>query len=103
VLARQYVVDTAEDGAVALRKASGRHYDVILSDIDMPVMNGIEFSLRLSEVIPEVARRFVFYTASRQHMEECWRQGLRCLLKPASLAEVRRAVAEAADRDRFKP
>ena len=34
--------DTAENGAVGVEMASGSHYDVIFSDIQMPVMDGYE-------------------------------------------------------------
>jgi two-component system chemotaxis response regulator CheY len=37
-----YAVSEAEDGALGLKKASGEQFDLILSDINMPVMNGIE-------------------------------------------------------------
>ena len=36
------VVDTAENGQEAVAKASAKRYDVILMDIQMPVMNGYE-------------------------------------------------------------
>lgn len=36
------VVDTAENGKEAVAKASAKRYDVILMDIQMPVMNGYE-------------------------------------------------------------
>ena len=35
-------VDTASDGAMGLRAASSRDYDVILMDMSMPVMNGLD-------------------------------------------------------------
>jgi EAL domain-containing protein (putative c-di-GMP-specific phosphodiesterase class I) len=35
-------VDTAPDGRAALRHVDGQHYEVVLSDIDMPGMNGVE-------------------------------------------------------------
>ncbi len=34
--------ETAEDGAIGVEKATSSHYDVILSDIQMPVMDGYE-------------------------------------------------------------
>ena len=34
--------DEAEDGAVALRMLQGAKYDFVVSDINMPVMNGFE-------------------------------------------------------------
>jgi len=35
-------VDTATDGAEAVRAASARHYDLILMDLQMPQMDGLE-------------------------------------------------------------
>ncbi|HEY9165149.1 MAG TPA: sigma-54 dependent transcriptional regulator [Candidatus Kryptonia bacterium] len=37
-----YSVDTAGDGAVAINKIQAKHYDVILLDLKMPRINGIE-------------------------------------------------------------
>jgi two-component system sensor histidine kinase/response regulator len=34
-------VDTAQDGAEALQKVQGGHYDLVLMDIQMPVMDGL--------------------------------------------------------------
>ena len=34
--------ETAENGAIGVEMATGSHYDVILSDIQMPVMNGYD-------------------------------------------------------------
>lgn len=40
--ARQYEVDTALDGASALRLAAERHPDVIILDLGLPDMDGVE-------------------------------------------------------------
>jgi CheY-like chemotaxis protein len=44
------------------RIASGERYDVILCDVMMPSMTGIEFHERLSRELPEQAGRIVFLT-----------------------------------------
>lgn len=36
-------VDTAEDGLKALKLAGGNQYDLVISDVNMPNMNGIAF------------------------------------------------------------
>ena len=43
-------VTTATNGADALRIASEREFDVILSDISMPGMDGFEFLRRLRQI-----------------------------------------------------
>lgn len=35
-----YFVDTAEDGAQALKAVKTKQYDLVCTDLDMPVMNG---------------------------------------------------------------
>lgn len=42
-------VDEAEDGAVALQMLSAVRYDFIISDINMPVMNGFDLLKALKE------------------------------------------------------
>lgn len=39
----EFDVDSAEDGQTALDMVRGADYDVILSDIDMPRKNGVDF------------------------------------------------------------
>ncbi|WP_191906399.1 response regulator [Hymenobacter baengnokdamensis] len=48
-------VDEAEDGLVALQKLQAQLYDVVLMDIQMPGMSGIEVTQRL-RLMPEHAR-----------------------------------------------
>jgi two-component system NtrC family sensor kinase len=54
-------VDLAATGAAALALADDTHA-LVLSDIQMPVMNGLEFYRQLSAAKPALARRFVFLT-----------------------------------------
>ncbi|SHI48033.1 response regulator transcription factor [Pseudobutyrivibrio xylanivorans] len=46
------VVGTAENGYEALDMALERHPDVVLTDINMPFMNGLEFSKQLKAELP---------------------------------------------------
>jgi two-component system, chemotaxis family, chemotaxis protein CheY len=41
-----FTVEVAEDGIAALRKMDEKTYDLIISDIEMPNMNGLEFLKR---------------------------------------------------------
>ncbi|MBE1276160.1 MULTISPECIES: response regulator [Enterovibrio] len=47
-----YQVETANDGAEALSKAKSGDYDVIISDVNMPNMDGLEF-VRQVRAVPQ--------------------------------------------------
>jgi len=56
-------VETTASGREALdRVKAGEHYDVILSDLIMPVMSGMELHQALHDHDPLTARRMVFMT-----------------------------------------
>jgi signal transduction histidine kinase len=55
-------VDLAPNGAEALEAISRKHYDLIVSDIRMPVMSGPELYSRLKEMNHDAAKHFVFMT-----------------------------------------
>jgi two-component system response regulator HydG len=48
-----YNVDTAGDGLAAVDKFKTRHFDVILMDVVMPGLNGVEAFRRMKEIDPE--------------------------------------------------
>lgn len=49
----KYDVDLAEDGIKALEKVKTAEYDIILCDIKMPGMDGIEVLEKLGEITPD--------------------------------------------------
>lgn len=60
LLAARGVVETAPDGRVALDMTRRHFFDVIVSDIHMPRMNGLDFYKNAVENDPTVSPRFVF-------------------------------------------
>jgi signal transduction histidine kinase/CheY-like chemotaxis protein len=65
-------VDLAVNGSEALRYVVQNDYVLVVSDIRMPEMNGLEFYFHLRELRPELAERLVFVTghAGDKAMEE---------------------------------
>ncbi len=63
VLSRDSEVVVTTDASAALaRLLAGEWYDVVLCDVMMPDMDGIEFHRRLSASLPQEADRIVFIT-----------------------------------------
>ena len=63
LLANDFQVVTASSGDDALRcVTTGEPVDVVLSDITMPGMNGLEFALRAVEARPALRGRIVLMT-----------------------------------------
>ncbi len=62
-LSEEHDIESLTNAREALRRlAAGDRFDVILCDLMMPVMTGVEFYEALSRVDPEQARRIIFMT-----------------------------------------
>jgi PAS domain S-box-containing protein len=57
-----HIVEMATDGNKALELVKSARYNLILSDMKMPGMNGKEFYRRVREIAPSLTRRVVFIT-----------------------------------------
>jgi len=93
-----YEVDAAGNGEGGLKMAYDRKYAVIISDIDMPVMNGIEFYRRLIEKTPSIKQRILFITGDKNREADTLfkKTGVRYLLKPFKTIDLLKAVSEIA-------
>ena len=57
-------IGSAHNGALALEAVRARHFDVVVSDLDMPGMDGMEFMRRLS-ALPDAPAVIVISAQSR--------------------------------------
>lgn len=95
-----YSVDSAPNGQAALERIRARHPDVLVTDIQMPLMSGRELCQRIQEEIPE--REFlIFVVASRTEVEHReWSNSmsnLRFLEKPLSVRKLVAVIEEYAE------
>ena len=92
--------ETAENGAIAVEKAQTALYDLILMDMQMPVMDGIEATIRirasagLSSKAPIVA---MTANASDDDTRKCMEAGMDGFQsKPVNMEKLRKVIRNAA-------
>ncbi len=99
VLSADGTVETAENGKEALEKVKRQYYDFILSDVDMPVMSGIEFFEQACMHDPRIAERFLFLAdfadvRGSSKIDYLIKNGLRYLRKPVLVAELKKVIQD---------
>jgi two-component system NtrC family sensor kinase len=90
-----FAVDTVSDGQAARERLQVRGYDVVLSDLRMPGIDGAALHAWLAEAQPALAERLVFVTGDRLGTGAdalLAATGRPVLAKPFAPAEVRRVV-----------
>jgi PAS domain S-box-containing protein len=96
-LSDQHQVDVVDSAQAALSRLKRSRYDVILCDLRMPNMNGIELFLALQNEGNGDERRLVFFTGapiSEPTRSFLHRHGRICVAKPISEEQLERAVRE---------
>lgn len=94
------LIERAVNGEEALKKLGEKYFRAIITDVNMPVMDGIEFYKRAVETFPNVGERFIFFTASgdSEFLSFIEANGLRLIEKPSPIGEIRRVVREVVDK-----
>lgn len=91
-------VDSAHDGQGALLRLESCAYDVILSDLRMPHMDGVEFYRRLERDRPEIAHQVLFLSGHAPEYEDFLRDFRgRSVGKPVDLEDLQRLVRATLD------
>lgn len=92
-----YELDTALNGAEALKKLEQRPFDVVLTDTKMPVLDGQGFFTELERRYPGLRRRVAFVTGDVLQPDKrafLQRTGVPILEKPFELDRIRRVVRQ---------
>lgn len=97
-LAPMHEVTLAGSGAEALQLLQRESFDVVLCDVMMPGMTGMEFHTKVGEYDPELAKRFVFITGgpfTPQARERFFQSSNPYIQKPFSNSELMAAIETA--------
>jgi two-component system sensor histidine kinase EvgS len=92
-----YTCDVAGDGEEALKLVSKQRYAVILMDIQMPTMNGLEAALAIRKF--ETASKFddqtpIVAMTANPKKQQCFEAGMNdFMFKPISLEQIKETVA----------
>ncbi len=90
-----YEVETAKNGREALEKIAARSYDVILSDLRMPELDGVGLYRALEKQHSSLLRRLAFVSGTTEPPEYAsflQRTGATVLSKPFALTDVHQLV-----------
>jgi len=89
-------IETAMNGREGLQKIKEKYFDVIISDINMPVMDGIEFYYQASAYDSSTKERIMFLSGlpEPEQIDFLTENNLRYLRKPAPIKEIVKNVSE---------
>ncbi len=94
-------VEVAQNGQDALDKVAVGHYDLVLMDIMMPVMDGMEATRRLRETYDPQKLPILALSANitSDYLSSCQRAGMNeCLIKPIRYFELQHVLSRYARR-----
>ena len=95
ILGEDYVVFMAESGMEALKKLRNEEIDMVLLDIDMPKMNGIETFERMKEFAADIPVIFLTASGLEDDVVSAIKLGaVNYLVKPFEPQELLRRVAQ---------
>ena len=86
-----YAVDTASNGIAALEKVQGGRYDLIMTDLHMPKMDGAGLYRELAKLQTPPPQKIIFLTGTAGTSEAhrlVQETGLPMLRKPFNLVEL---------------
>jgi CheY-like chemotaxis protein len=94
-------IDIADNGEIGLEFLAKKKYDVILMDIEMPVLNGIEATKKILEIYSDDRPVIIAVTASilSGYKEICIQAGMDDYMeKPFSAEQLKRMFEKWADK-----
>ena len=90
-----YEVQTSPDGFSALEAMNGHEFDLIITDLGMPGMSGLELAANVHQTNPELPIAMITGWGIQLNDAEIQQKGIKSITaKPFRISEMRRVVEE---------
>lgn len=102
ILEQEGIVEYASNGEEALNILDEDYCAAIITDVDMPVMNGIEFYNRAVQMYPNIGERFLFLvedSETNRYLPFFRKNNLRYYVKTPRMNMIREAVINILNRE----
>ena len=97
-----YHIEQAEDGSAALVKAQNYQPDILITDVRMPIMDGIQLAHKIRELYPECKIIFMSGYSDKEYLKSAIKlKAIEYVEKPIDISElydsIKKAVNECLD------
>ena len=91
LLNREGDIDIATNGKEAFEMIGKKYYKLIISDINMPIMDGIAFYEEASKIFPNIYNRFLFISGNMSPSKQDYfrNQKIQFLAKPMPIKDLK--------------
>lgn len=96
------MIETVSDGMEGLSRIKKKRFDLIISDVHMPGMSGIEMYMEAKKSDPEINDRLLFFSATcnPEVINFFKKENLVYISKPSPVTKIRGMVREIINKDR---
>ena len=86
----------ARDGQEGIMKIRQKHFDLVVSDVEMPQMDGIEMYKQALDIDPSMNRKFLFFTGTdnREYLDIIKAFQIEMLAKPSPVKQISLKLVE---------
>lgn len=100
----EYEVVTVSNGVEAVRHLEDGRFDLVITDVRMPRMNGVELTRAIGEMYPDTEVIWMTaYGCQKTVIQSMELRVRRCLDKPIEIAEIRQVVREVLEAGTRRP
>jgi len=84
-------IDIVRNGREGLQALKEKNYDLIISSVEMPLLDGLQFFSQGKNIYPELSNRFLFFTgaATPERISFFEKEHIKYLVKPSKISEIR--------------